>query len=117
MTNSLTRNNNNCCTKTNSTFSGILKGFSLLLFVAISSFGMNAQGAINDLCADALPIACGETLSGSTVDATFDDVGTCGTSNTTNGVWYSIVGTGASITLSTCNAANYDTKISVYRTG
>ena len=43
MTNSLTRNNNNCCTKTNSTFSGILKGFSLLLFVAISSFGMNAQ--------------------------------------------------------------------------
>ncbi|MFT4722296.1 MAG: hypothetical protein ACI897_000371, partial [Flavobacteriales bacterium] len=44
MTNSLTRNNNNCCTKTNSTFSGILKGFSLLLFVAIFSLGMNAQG-------------------------------------------------------------------------
>ena len=57
MTNFTVRNNNNCCTKTNSTFSGILKGFSLLLFVAISTFGMNAQNApINDLCADALPM-------------------------------------------------------------
>ena len=119
MTNSLTRNNNNCCTKTNSTFSGILKGFWLSLFAVMAFYTGQAgvEPPSNDLCADALPIACGETLSGSTVDATFDNVGFCGTPNTTNGVWYSVVGTGNPITLSTCNAANYDTKISVFEGG
>ena len=71
----------------------------------------------NDECAGATPIECGETLAGSTTDATFDDVGICGTSNTAPGVWYSIVGNGGLITLSTCNQAAYDTKISIFTGG
>jgi len=97
MKNSLTRNNNNCCTKTNSAFSGILKGFSLLLFVAISSLGMNAQEPINDLCADALPIACGQSIVGSTVGATPDALNT--TSDDAPAVWFSLIGTGTDLEL------------------
>ncbi|MFK7757188.1 MAG: T9SS type A sorting domain-containing protein [Flavobacteriales bacterium] len=68
----------------------------------------------NDLCSGALPLECGQTLEGSTDGATFDNAGTCVTSNSAPGVWYSISGTGGALTLSTCNAANYDTKISVF---
>ena len=68
----------------------------------------------NDNCANAIALGCGQTLSGSTAGATNDGVGFCGTSNTAPGVWYTIVGTGSQITLSTCNQASYDTKISVF---
>jgi len=68
----------------------------------------------NDLCADATPIACGDTISGTTTDATFDDVGTCGTSNTASGVWYSFTGIDGEATISTCGTANFDTKLSVF---
>jgi len=67
----------------------------------------------NDLCTDAIALECGDTISGTTDDATFDDAGTCGTSNTAPGVWYSVAHTGL-ITASTCNQANFDTKLSVY---
>jgi hypothetical protein len=75
----------------------------------------------NDDCADAieiiLPLGGGSvTESGSTVGATFDDVGFCGTSNTTAGVWYKVTHDGGLIA-STCNAANYDTKISIFKDG
>jgi hypothetical protein len=62
-------------------------------------------------------------MSGTTTGATFDAVGTCGAatngapavSNTAPGVWYTIVGDGSLIFIaSTCNAANFDTKISVF---
>jgi hypothetical protein len=67
----------------------------------------------NDICEDAITLECGETISGTTTDASFDDVGFCGTSNTAPGVWYSVNHDGI-ITASTCNQANYDTKLSVY---
>jgi hypothetical protein len=68
----------------------------------------------NDSCAYATTIICNETLSGTTVGATFDDVSTCGTSNTSPGVWYYFAGTGDFISLSTCDQADFDTKISVF---
>lgn len=68
----------------------------------------------NDLCENAEPISCNETLSGTTLNALFDNVGTCGTSNTAPGVWYSFVATGTNANLSTCNQASFDTKISVF---
>ncbi|GIV35221.1 MAG: hypothetical protein KatS3mg031_2756 [Chitinophagales bacterium] len=71
----------------------------------------------NDLCADALAIFCGESVSGTTQSATADSVSFCGTSNSAPGVWYSFTGTGDFVTVSTCNAANYDTKISVFTDG
>jgi hypothetical protein len=68
----------------------------------------------NDLCENALPISCGETVSGNTSSATFDNVGSCGTSNTAPGIWYTFVATGDFVELSTCNQADYDTKISMF---
>ncbi|MGB5659001.1 MAG: hypothetical protein WBO54_05910, partial [Thermoanaerobaculia bacterium] len=79
------------------------------------------QVAANDLCEDAIEIVCPDdgssvTVSGSTSDATLDGAPFCGTSNTAPGVWYRVTHTG-SVTASTCNQANYDTKISVYDGG
>lgn len=70
----------------------------------------------NDLCEDAVPIECGQTLSGTTVGATTDDAvaPTCGTLVTSPGVWYSITGTGGMMTASVCDAADFDSKISIY---
>lgn len=69
----------------------------------------------NDECANATDVGqLPATVNGSTIGATFDDVGTCGTSNTAPGVWHTFVGTGNTVTVSTCNAADYDTKLSVF---
>jgi subtilisin-like proprotein convertase family protein len=72
----------------------------------------------NDLCSDAIaldvPSGGSAQVSGTTIDSTFDDVGTCGTSNTAPGVWYSVIGNGNSILADTCAGASYDTKISVF---
>ncbi len=74
-----------------------------------------AQAPANDLCAGATPIACGQTLTGSTLNATIDQAPACGLSLPKYGVWYSIAGTGGAITLSTCGGTtNYDTQIGVY---
>ena len=94
-------------------------------------------GPENDFCADAIEIVCPDgggsvTVSGSTIDATFDGAPFCGTSNTAPGVWYKVVlpaddsdsdsdsvsDSGVQLptilTASTCNQANFDTKLSVY---
>ena len=83
-----------------------------------------AESAENDDCEDAIgPLAVGSVTSGSTTTATVDEPPSldCGTAVTAPGVWYSVVGTGNTMTASTCNdgdpstgGANYDTKISVY---
>ncbi|MBK7121850.1 MAG: T9SS type A sorting domain-containing protein [Chitinophagaceae bacterium] len=68
----------------------------------------------NDACSGALPIACGQTITGTTVGATIDAVATCGTTlNTAPGVWYTFVGDGSIVTLSLCGSG-YDTKIGVF---
>jgi len=78
------------------------------------------DAAANDLCADAITVVPGSLTAGSTLDATFDDVGTCGTTNSAPGVWYSIAGTGKEMTATTCGdlfpgaGADFDTKISVF---
>ncbi len=69
---------------------------------------------VNDLCANAISMDCGETVSGTTQLATFDNVGTCTISNTSPGVWYTFVATGPDATISTCNQASFDTKLSVF---
>ena len=67
----------------------------------------------NDLCLNAIELACDETISGSTDGATFDDAGFCSTSNTAPGVWYKVAFEGL-ISASMCNQANYDSKLSAY---
>lgn len=69
----------------------------------------------NDDCGAAEALAIGATVSGDTSFATADaNAFDCVTSVTAPGVWYSIVGDGNTLTLSTCDQASYDTKIHVY---
>ncbi|MBL7888337.1 MAG: T9SS type A sorting domain-containing protein [Bacteroidia bacterium] len=77
----------------------------------------NAPTESFDICAGALPTACGGTYTGSTLTATTtgDPSGTCGTLVGAEGVWYTFAGDGNTITASLCNAGtDYDTKINVY---
>ncbi|MCI1189277.1 IPT/TIG domain-containing protein [Hymenobacter sp. DH14] len=71
----------------------------------------------NDQCANAIALACGQTLTGTNVGytATGDPTGTCGTAVRNGGVFYTMVGTGASMTVSTCSATtDFDTQLFVY---
>jgi hypothetical protein len=70
----------------------------------------------NDLCVNAEPLTVPASVTASTAAAYVDsDFPTCGTNITAPGVWYSVPGTGNTITVSTCNAVTtYDSKISVY---
>ena len=69
----------------------------------------------NDLCENAEPLAVPGMVDGSTVDANPDDWPTCGTSNSgANGVWYSVIGTGNTVTANTCYNPFYDTKLAVF---
>jgi hypothetical protein len=71
-----------------------------------------ASPPVNDGCAGALPIACGQTIAGSTTDATPEAiVAGCG-NNTSPSEWYTFTGSGQSITASLCGSA-YDSQISV----
>src|SRR5690349_575924 len=69
----------------------------------------------NDDCANAISIACGETLSGSTTTALADDAADCGTTVGAPGVWYVFEGVFSQVTATTCSNFTYDTKINVYR--
>ena len=85
-----------------------------LLSFTFFSFISSAQ-PVNDLCGDAISIDCGDIASGTTSGSIFDNVGFCGTANTTGGVWYTFTGNGDRVVLSTCSAeTNYDSKLSVF---
>ncbi len=113
---------------------------STTYYVAVEGFGTASAGAFslevscspvaaNDLCEDAIAIACDSVTAGSTSFATID-TGVAQDCNNTGagpagpitisapGVWYTyteaIPGLVSDITLSTCNDADFDTKISVY---
>jgi subtilisin-like proprotein convertase family protein len=70
----------------------------------------------NDLCEDAIgPLGVPSTTAGTTFAATVDNTPFCGTSNTAPGVWYTVIGTGNTMTASTCGPLfDYDTKLTVY---
>ena len=70
---------------------------------------------MNDECTMAEgPLSLNTNTAGSTTNANFSNVGTCGTTHTAPDVWYTVTGTGNTMTASTCNMANYDTKISIF---
>lgn len=91
---------------------------------ATITINLNNISQPNDFCTDAITIGVGETVSGSTFDATGDwgIAPNCGGNITSNdsgslGVWYHIVGNGETITLNTCSGSKYDfddTSLSVY---
>ena len=73
----------------------------------------NINCAFPDDCVDAQHVEVPSTTNGDNIGAQDDDVPSCGTS-ITPGVWYSMIGTGNTITASTCNAADFDTKLTVF---
>ena len=74
--------------------------------------------AVNAFCTEALPIACGGTVTGNTQAGVYAPGPWCASANiTTNGLWYSFTGDGSAVTLSTCGTAAYDSKISVFTGG
>lgn len=76
---------------------------------------------INDECADAIALDCGDVESGTTefsnVDTEVDGIFCGSTSVTAPGVWYTVVGTGLDITASLCTGTTYDSKLFVYEGG
>lgn len=79
------------------------------------------QGAANDTCAGAQTVAIPSLTPDTTVGSTPDAAPTCGTSNTSAGVWFQLTGNGNTLTASTCEttpggpgSATYDSKISVF---
>ena len=73
----------------------------------------------NDLCANAITVACGSTTVGTTAGSTNDNAAVCGISNvtiqSTSGVWYKFIGNGSAVTASTCSSGvNVDTRLNVF---
>ncbi|WP_188605634.1 HYR-like domain-containing protein [Aquaticitalea lipolytica] len=60
-------------------------------------------------------ISCGDVVSGNTTTGAVNNI-SCNTSlNTSKGLWYTLIGTGDPVTVSTCSAnTNYDTKVGVF---
>lgn len=86
------------------------------LFLLCTTTRVAAQIPGNDACSAPIVLTCGQSIEGATTEATADPQATnCFTSIQAPGVWYSIVGTGEVIVLSTCAGYDYDTKINVYR--
>ena len=80
--------------------------------VTSDTFNLPACPPDNDLCIDAEPVVCGDSVSGNTDNATSNDepLDFCGTGVGAPGVWYSFVGGEEIVNLSLCNST-YDTKI------
>jgi hypothetical protein len=71
----------------------------------------------NDDCANAEPIGCGITVSGTTVNASLDPSAVscdAGIPITSPGVWYTFIGTGDLVNLNTCSSTGIDSKIHVF---
>jgi subtilisin-like proprotein convertase family protein len=118
----VTGNDDFCGLQSQVTFTPVL---GTTYYVLITGFGAatgaftlnrTCTGIANDVCFEALPIACGQTVTGTTVGSVVDVVPTCVTAlNTAGGVWYKFTGNGFATTLSLCNATTtYDSKIGVF---
>ncbi|HPQ24777.1 MAG TPA: PEP-CTERM sorting domain-containing protein [Gammaproteobacteria bacterium] len=78
-----------------------------------SSIAVPANDLIENSAHVVLTPGATTVASGTTIDATFDNVGFCGTSNTTAGVWFDFSGTGGAVEINTIGSG-YDTKLSVF---
>ncbi|MEN0003635.1 MAG: hypothetical protein AAF798_05815 [Bacteroidota bacterium] len=65
---------------------------------------------VNDLCENALPIACGQTVTGNNTYATNASGDAFGALD----VWYRFTGTGELVTFSTCGDDDFDTFLAIF---
>ncbi len=101
----------------NSTFGTVYRIMVSGKLSASGTFTLSATCSViappNDLCANAIPVTCGSTTTGTTLGAAADVLGTCITSlGTAPAVWYTLVGTGGNTTVSLCGSS-YDTKLGI----
>lgn len=69
----------------------------------------------NDQCQNAQLLSVPGIAIGWTTDATIDNVSFCGFDNTAPGIWYKVIGTGNTMTASTCTEfIDFDSIISVF---
>jgi Secretion system C-terminal sorting domain len=108
-----------CSPQSQVTFTSVI---GTTYYIRVGGYGTNAGAytlaltcaslSANDGCAGALPIACGQTIAGSTADASPEAmVAGCGNA-TAPSEWYVFTGTGQYVTASLCGSA-YDTQMSV----
>lgn len=81
----------------------------------MTSFNTFSGTPLNDFCAEAISISCGETYAASTALATQDDTPTqaCFVGAQGAGVWYSYTGNNQEVTLSLCGS-EFDTQVLVF---
>lgn len=91
--------------------SSFLPALLLLFLTCLSTFAFTQSA---DRCQNAQSIQCGDALQGTTVGATSDWAPTCSFTHNSPGVWYQFIGANTYVTLSTCGAANFDTRITVF---
>ena len=94
------------------------QSFLVLVHGAGSETGVFSLSTAFEATPDPVPIAVPSTVAGDTAANGFpwSSLGECGTSITAPGILYSLEAPGTgSITVSTCNSASYNTKISVYQ--
>jgi hypothetical protein len=120
----------NCGTQSRITWTCVTAGTYSVLLTNYSCANLNTATRLNyyisscasisapsnDLVCSATAISCGQTLSGTTVNATNSGTGENGTCNVTQsqpGVWYSVTGNGSVFTASLCGTV-WDSKISVF---
>lgn len=69
----------------------------------------------NDACAQAQRLEVPAEVRGTTVGASPDDAPACGPAVSAPGVWYSVIGTGRTLTAATCGrGTDFDTILTVY---
>ncbi len=86
--------------------------------ICLGAFAMDANA--QDTCATATVVGVPSSTPGTTVGATLDVAGACGTAGIPSaaGVWFSVTGTGNLMTASLCGGAPvFDTQISVFTAG
>ena len=97
-------------------------------YIQVASFSSGDTGPITldltcpcppappgDDCNDPVgPLNVPSTTMGTTVGTSIDSAPFCGTSISAPGVWYTVIGTGNTMTASTCTGTTYDSKLNVY---
>ncbi len=97
-------------------------------YIMVEGFGSNSGNfsiditcdipLANDDCDGAIAVSCGDSITGTTINATVDSSApACGPVINSPGVWYTLDDTSGlpgDITLSLCAATDFDSKISVF---
>ncbi len=78
------------------------------------TINVNYNPPVNDVCADAIEINCGDTLDGTNIGAIGTGLTSCGLNASSLGVWYHFAPTNGGGITAIWTTADFDTKLAVY---